>query len=74
MYITDNADGQLIIDNEELVLESYTEQALNAEADLARRRALMAAGIARRLTGTAGDLTADMFNEGPTPLFNHVRR
>jgi len=73
MYITDNADGQLIIEHEELILESYTEQALNAEAELARRRALMAAGIARRLTGSAGDLTADMFGAGETPLFNNRR-
>jgi len=63
-----------MIDNEELTLETYTREELDTEEAQRIRRQTMAAGLARRLTGTAGDLTADMFDAGETPLFNHVRR
>jgi len=52
-----------------LKLESVSWLELQAEKWKAERRVKLQAGQERRLTGTAGDLTPDMFGQGETPLF-----
>lgn len=43
------------------------------EARCREARETMYQRLAAPLSGTAGDLTADLFNEGQTPLFNERR-
>jgi len=54
-------------------LQSATEQQLRDEAAASEQRQAIAEGRNTPLQGTAGDLTADMFGEGETPLFNERR-
>ena len=57
---------------EEFALESVTQDQLDAEAAAQKQRDQIAERQARPLTGGV-DLTADMFGEGDTPLFNERR-
>ncbi|HWB59720.1 MAG TPA: hypothetical protein VG733_09515, partial [Chthoniobacteraceae bacterium] len=60
-------------DEGDFKLDTQTEEGIKAEKAEQTRRAKIKAGLERRLTGDAGDLTADMFGEGETPLFNKRR-
>ncbi|MFH0880517.1 MAG: hypothetical protein V2A34_12445, partial [Lentisphaerota bacterium] len=62
--------------NPNLILEQQTERDLRAEKERkarAEQRQEMLNQQAAPLAGTTGDLTADMFGEGETPLFNERR-
>lgn len=80
------ADGQVIygehieapkaegdLHEDPFALESPTEEGLKAEKKAASDKEKMAAGLAKPLAGSAGDLSADLFGEGDTPLFNERR-
>jgi GNAT superfamily N-acetyltransferase len=54
-------------------LETQTPESIEAEKAARETRDKIAEKQARPLTGSAGDLTADMFGEGETPLFNERR-
>lgn len=54
-------------------LETQTEESITAEKTAQDTKAKIAEKQARPLSGSAGDLTADMFGEGETPLFNERR-
>lgn len=54
-------------------LEMLTEQQIAAETERKKQSERMAELLARPLKGNTGDLTADMFGEGQTPLFNERR-
>jgi hypothetical protein len=54
-------------------LETQTDEEMKAEEAVRKRRADMDARRAQPLTGSTGDLTADMFGGGETPLFDEVR-
>jgi len=54
-------------------LESVTQDQLDQEAQAQRQRDQIAERQAQRLTGDAGDLTADMFGDGRSPLFDERR-
>ena len=58
---------------EDFSLEAQTEEGILDEAAKAAQNREMETRRARRLTGGAGDLTADMFGGGETPLFNERR-
>ncbi|MGI5841613.1 MAG: hypothetical protein ACOX6N_05350, partial [Patescibacteria group bacterium] len=58
---------------EDLNLESATPEELAKEARKRADKKALEEGAAKQLTGTAGDLTPDMFGEGDTPLFNERR-
>jgi hypothetical protein len=60
-------------DEEPIELETQTEESITAEKTAKETRDRIATEQARPLTGSAGDLTADMFGEGETPLFNERR-
>lgn len=57
---------------QDFALETQTEESIRAEKLAEEQRAKIKAGSEAPLTGSAGDLTADLFGptEGPTPLFN----
>jgi len=58
-----------------LSLESVTQEQLDAEAARKRQQEEITGRADRKITGDAGDLTADLFGEqeGETPLFNARR-
>ena len=56
-----------------LTLETQTDEQIKAEAEAAKQKAEIQKRQDKRLTGSTGDLTADMFGEGSTPLFNEQR-
>jgi hypothetical protein len=57
----------------DFTLETQTDAQISAEREKQAQAAKLAERAARVLSGTAGDLTADLFNEGQTPLFNQIR-
>ena len=67
------SDAQAVIDAEELTLERVTAPQLAKESLERKQREKIADGLAAPLRGDAGDLTADIFDEGETPLFNERR-
>ena len=58
---------------EDFTLESVTQDQLDGEAAAQKQRDQLAERQAQRLTGDAGDLTADMFGDGRSPLFDERR-
>lgn len=54
-------------------LETQTDEQIKAEEAAAKAKAELQKRQDKRLTGSAGDLTADMFGGGETPLFNENR-
>lgn len=54
-------------------LESVTPEQQKTEAERAATKAKIAEKAAKPLKGTAGDLTADLFGQGETPLFDERR-
>ena len=54
-------------------LETQTSEDIDRENAAAKTKAEIQKRTDARLTGSAGDLSADMFGEGDTPLFNDRR-
>ena len=54
-------------------LETQTDEDIDREEAAAKTKAEIQKRQDARLTGSAGDLSADMFGEGETPLFNERR-
>ena len=54
-------------------LDTQTDAQIKEEAAAAKRKAEIEERRNRKLTGSTGDLTADMFGGGETPLFNENR-
>jgi hypothetical protein len=68
-------DGQV---ENDLTLEAQTEEEITADKKAAKSQADMQKGIEAPLAGkngqvSTGDMTADMFGDGDTPLFNERR-
>jgi hypothetical protein len=63
------SDAQGIVDMEEFTLEPVTAPQMAQEELEREQREKMADKQAAPLKGSAGDLTADMFGGGETPLF-----
>jgi len=55
----------------DFTLNTYTLNELSEEVERAQRKKKLQELAARPLAGHAGDTTADLFNGGDTPLFNH---
>lgn len=64
------SDAQGIVDMEEFALEPVTASQIAQEELEREQREKIADKHAAPLKGSAGDLTADMFGGGETPLFN----
>jgi hypothetical protein len=58
---------------ESFSLESVSPEQLRAEERSRAQKEAIAKGQSKPLAGSAGDLTADIFGEGETPLFNERR-
>lgn len=58
---------------DKFALESATPEQLRAEDERRRKKDAIAEALGKPLKGTPGDLTADMFGAGDTPLFNERR-
>lgn len=56
-----------------LTLETQTDEQIKAGAAAAKTKAEIQKRQDKKLTGGTGDLTADMFGEGDSPLFNERR-
>ncbi|MBK1883669.1 DEAD/DEAH box helicase family protein [Luteolibacter pohnpeiensis] len=66
-------DDFLGSEDDDFGLETQTDEQIDAEKESAKQKEEIQKRQDKRLTGSTGDLTADMFGEGDTPLFNERR-